>query len=360
MPPPEPGVGVPPQQSSAAQFSAGPSAAAAAGAAQRTTNLADVRIGAAAISCSDEFFGPMSRMLEPQAPVFYPDRYDDHGKWMDGWESRRRRRGGHDHCVVRLATAGEIFSVDIDTTHFTGNFPPAASLDGCYCDGDPDAAAEWVPLVPPVPIGPNSHHLFEVPSAAVVTHVRLNLLPDGGVARLRVYGRPRPDWQALAASGAVDLGCARNGAVAVAWNNSHYGHPSNLLRPDRARHAGEGWETRRRREPGHDWCIVELARPGCIQRVVVDTSHFKGNYPDRCSLQGALLPAHFGELQESVIAQSMFWPVLLPEQPLQEDREHAFEVPAPACTQPVSHVHLNIIPDGGVSRLRLFGSPVES
>ena len=360
MPPPEPGVGVPPQQSSAAQFSAGLSAAAAAGAAQRTTNLADVRIGAAAISCSDEFFGPMSRMLEPQAPVFYPDRYDDHGKWMDGWESRRRRRGGHDHCVVRLATAGEIFSVDIDTTHFTGNFPPAASLDGCYCDGDPDAAAEWVPLVPPVPIGPNSHHLFEVPSAAVVTHVRLNLLPDGGVARLRVYGRPRPDWQALAASGAVDLGCARNGAVAVAWNNSHYGHPSNLLRPDRARHAGEGWETRRRREPGHDWCIVELARPGCIQRVVVDTSHFKGNYPDRCSLQGALLPAHFGELQESVIAQSMFWPVLLPEQPLQEDREHAFEVPAPACTQPVSHVHLNIIPDGGVSRLRLFGSPAES
>ena len=359
MPPPEPGGYAPPPPS-APQSSAAPNAPAAAGAAQRTTNLADVRIGAAAISCSDEFFGPMSRMLEPQAPVFYPDRYDDHGKWMDGWESRRRRRGGHDHCVVRLATAGEIFSVDIDTTHFTGNFPPAASLDGCYCDGDPDAAAEWVPLVPPVPIGPNAHHLFEVPSTEVVTHVRLNLLPDGGVARLRVYGRPRPDWQALAASGAVDLGCARNGAVAVAWNNSHYGHPSNLLRPDRARHAGEVWETRRRREPGHDWCIVELARPGCIQRVVVDTSHFKGNYPDRCSLQGALLPAHFGELQESVIAQSMFWPVLLPEQPLQEDREHAFEVPAPACTQPVSHVHLNIIPDGGVSRLRLFGVPAES
>ena len=359
MPPPEPGGYASPPPS-APRSSAAPNAPAAAGAAQRTTNLADVRIGAAAISCSDEFFGPMSRMLEPQAPVFYPDRYDDHGKWMDGWESRRRRRGGHDHCVVRLATAGEIFSVDIDTTHFTGNFPPAASLDGCYCDGDPDAAADWVPLVPPVPIGPNAHHLFEVPSAEVVTHVRLNLLPDGGVARLRVYGRPRPDWQALAASGAVDLGCARNGAVAVAWNNSHYGHPSNLLRPDRARHAGEGWETRRRREPGHDWCIVELARPGCIQRVVVDTSHFKGNYPDRCSLQGALLPAHFGELQESVIAQSMFWPVLLPEQPLQEDREHAFEVPGPACTQPVSHVHLNIIPDGGVSRLRLFGSPVGS
>ena len=350
--PPEQGGHPPSPQSPAA-------ARAAGGAARRTTNLADIRIGAAAVSCSDEFFGPMSRMLEPHAPVFFPDKYDDHGKWMDGWESRRRRRGGHDHCIVRLATAGEVFTVDIDTTHFTGNFPPAASMDGCYCRGDPDAATEWVPLVPPSPIGPDSHHLLEVPSTAVVTHVRLNLLPDGGVARLRVYGRPRPDWQALAAAGPVDLGCARNGAVAVAWNNSHYGHPSNLLRPDRARHAGEGWETRRRREPGHDWCIIELARPGCIQRVVLDTSHFKGNYPDRCSLQGALLPAHFGELQESVIAQSMFWPVLLPEQPLQADCEHAFEVPAAACAQPVSHVHLNIIPDGGVSRLRLFGRPAE-
>ncbi|MDE0025463.1 MAG: allantoicase [Spirochaetaceae bacterium] len=323
-----------------------------------TTNLADARLGARAVACSDEFFAPMSRMLQSHDAVFLPDKYDDHGKWMDGWESRRRRRGGHDFCVVRLATPGEVLSVDIDTSHFTGNFPPAASLEGCRCKGDPDAATEWTTLVAPAPIGPDSHHRFDVAGAGVVTHVRLNLLPDGGVARLRVFGRPHPDWGALAERGAVDLGCARNGAVAVAWNNSHYGHPSNILRPDRARDAGEGWETRRRREPGHDWCIVALARPGIIDRVVVDTSHYKGNFPDRCSLQGALLAEHFGALQESVIAQSMFWPLLLPEQPLQADREHTFVIPADA-PQPVSHVHLNIIPDGGVARLRLFGTPVE-
>ena len=323
-----------------------------------TTNLADARLGARAISCSDEFFGPMSRMLQSHDAVFLPDKYDDHGKWMDGWESRRRRHGGHDFCVVRLATPGEVFSVDIDTSHFTGNFPPAASLEGCYCKGDPDAATEWFTLVSASSIGPDAHHLFDVASAGVVTHVRLNLLPDGGVARLRVFGRPHPDWGALAERGAVDLGCARNGAVAVAWNNSHYGHPSYILRPDRARDAGEGWETRRRREPGHDWCIIALARPGIIDRVVVDTSHFKGNFPDRCSLQGALLAEHFGTLQESVIAQSMFWPMLLPEQQLQADREHTFVIPGDA-PQPVSHVHLNIIPDGGVARLRLFGTPVQ-
>ena len=322
-----------------------------------STNLADAKLGARAVSCSDEFFGPMSRMLQSHDAVFLPDKYDDHGKWMDGWESRRRRRGGHDFCVVRLATPGEVLSVDIDTSYFTGNFPPAASVEGCRCKGDPDASTEWITLLPPVPIGADAHHLFDVAGAGVVSHVRLSLLPDGGVARLRVFGRPHPDWAALAERGAVDLGCARNGAVAVAWNNSHYGHPANILRPDRARDAGEGWETRRRREQGHDWCIIALARPGIIDRVVVDTSHFKGNFPDRCSLQGALLAEHFSKLQESVIAQSMFWPILLPEQPLQADREHTFVISADA-PQPVSHVHLNIIPDGGVARLRLFGTPL--
>ena len=331
---------------------------APAGRARHATNLADARLGAVGVSCSDQFFAPLSRMLEPHEPVFIPDKYDDHGKWMDGWESRRRRGAGYDYCVVRLAAPGEVYAVDLDTRHFTGNFPPAASLEACHCAGDPDAATDWTTLVPPAPLGPDAQHLFEVSAAGVFSHVRLNLLPDGGVARLRVYGRPRPDWQALAAAGAVDLGGARSGALAVAWNDSHYGHPDNLLRPDRGRNMGDGWETRRRREPGHDWCIIALAHPGTIQRVVVDTGHFKGNYPDRCSLQAAQLPAQFAELQESIIAQSMFWPALLPEQPLQADREHTLTVPAAAAAQSVSHVRLNMIPDGGISRLRLLGIPV--
>ena len=322
-----------------------------------TTNLADARLGAVGIWCTDEFFAPLSRMLEPGEPVFIPDKYDDHGKWMDGWESRRRRGGGHDRSVVRLAAPGEIHAVDIDTRHFTGNYPPAASLEACLSDSDPGDDARWVTLVPPAALGPDDHHVFPVADRRTWSHVRLNLLPDGGVARLRVYGRPRPDWSALAALGELDLASAVHGAVAIAWNDAHYGNPGNMLRPDRGRDMGDGWETRRRREPGHDWCIIALAHPGTIDRVVVDTAHFKGNYPDRCSLQGASLPVDTGDLQASVVAQSMFWPVLLDEQPLQADREHTFAAGAMKSHGPVSHVRLNMIPDGGISRLRLFGTP---
>ena len=324
-----------------------------------TINLADARLGAAGVWCTDEFFAPLARMLQPAEPVFIPGKYDDHGKWMDGWESRRRRGGGHDRCVVRLAAPGAIHAVDVDTRHFTGNYPPAASLEACLstASGDPGDGAGWVTLAPPAPLGPDAHHLFPVADRRTWSHVRLNLLPDGGVARLRVYGRPRPDWNALAAGGPVDLASAVHGAVAVAWNDAHYGNPGNMLRPDRGRDMGDGWETRRRREPGYDWCIIALAHPGAIDRVVVDTAHFKGNYPDRCSLQGALLPADVGAARASVVAQSMFWPVLLPEQPLRADREHTFAAGDVTGAGPVSHVRVNMIPDGGISRLRLFGAP---
>ena len=322
-----------------------------------TTNLADARLGAAGVWCTDEFFAPLSRMLEPAEPVFIPGKYDDHGKWMDGWESRRRRGGGHDRSVVRLAAPGEIHAVDIDTRHFTGNYPPAASLEACLSDGDPGDDAAWVPLVPPAALGPDDHHLFAVADRSTWSHVRLNLLPDGGVARLRVYGRPRPDWTALAALGELDLASAVHGAAAIAWNDAHYGNPGNMLRPDRGRDMGDGWETRRRREPGHDWCIIALAHPGSIDRVVVDTAHFKGNYPDRCSLQGASTAgghrrsAHFGGGAVDVLARAAGRAAAA------ADREHTFAAGAMKSRGPVSHVRLNMIPDGGISRLRLFGTP---
>ena len=299
-----------------------------------------------------------------------------------GWTVGSRAGGaavGMTSAWCGLAARGEIHAVDIDTRYFTGNYPPGASLEGCLSDGDPDAASEWRTLLPEVALGADAHHLFAVAAGAagaaggVYSHVRLNILPDGGVARLRVYGRPRPDWQALAASGAVDLASALTGAGAVAWNDSHYGQPGNILRPDRARDAGDGWETRRRREPGHDWCIIALSHPGAITRVVIDTAHFKGNYPDRCSLQGALLaeppaaaaPAGTatgaaatagGGLDDTLLAQAAHWPELLPEQRLQADREHTFTITDGVRAAPVSHVRLNLFPDGGVSRVRLFGT----
>jgi allantoicase len=320
---------------------------------RRYVNLADARLGAQALEASDEFFAAKERMLNPAPAVFVPGRYDANGKWMDGWESRRKRGPGHDWCIVRLARPGTLVGVDLDTSHFTGNYPPAASLDGCdVAPGDPDAATAWFPLLPAVNLGGDRHHYFALDGTRAVTHVRVNLFPDGGLARLRLYGRPRFDATRVDADGLIDLAAAEHGGTVVAANNQHFGLATNLLLPGRGADMGDGWETRRRREPGHDWCIVALAAPGRIAAIEVDTAHFKGNYPDRCSLQAARVA---GGTAESLVTQSMFWPVLLPEQKLAMDRQHLFRAEI-APHEPVTHVRFNIHPDGGVSRLRLRGT----
>jgi allantoicase len=322
---------------------------------RRYMNLADPRFGAKALHASDEFFAPKERMLEPQAAVFIPGKYDDHGKWMDGWETRRKRVSGHDFCVIKLARLGVIHGVDLDTSHFTGNFPPAASIEGCKFDGEiPPDDTPWQTVVPATTLQGNQHHYVEVSAAAAYTHLRVNIYPDGGIARLRVYGQPVRDWGQADRGAPVDLAAIENGAYLVAANNQHFGLASTLLMPGRGVNMGDGWETRRRREPGNDWAIIALARPGIIRKVEVDTAHFKGNFPDRCSLQAAQVQ---GGTDESLVTQAMFWPVLLQEQKLQMDHIHAFEAEL-AALGPVTHVRFNIYPDGGVSRLRLWGELV--
>jgi len=317
---------------------------------RRYVNLADARLGAQALACSDDFFAPMARMLNPEPAVFIPGKYDDHGKWMDGWESRRKRGPGHDWCIVRLARPCQLFGVDLDTSHFTGNFPPAASIDACYLrQGDPNADTAWMPLLPSVNLGGNRHHYFALDRAPPCTHLRVNLYPDGGLARLRAYGLPELDDGD--GNTAIDLISALQGGTIVAANNQHFGLAANLLLPGRGVNMGDGWETRRRREPGNDWCIIALARPGTVEAIEVDTCHFKGNFPDRCSIQAAFVA---GGTAESLVTQSMFWPQLLPEQKLQMDLQHVFRDEI-LPHQPISHIRFNIIPDGGVSRLRLFG-----
>lgn len=320
--------------------------------ARQQINLADARLGAETLACSDDFFAPMARLLQPQAAIFVPGKYDAHGKWMDGWESRRKRGPGHDWCIIRLARPGRIAGVDIDTSFFTGNYPPAASLDGCPDGCDPEQADSWQPLLPATGLGGNRHHLLAIASTDCYSHVRLNILPDGGVARLRVYGRPSGSPEA-AADGMVDLAAALNGGYPVAWNDAHFGVAGNLLLPGRGVDMGDGWETRRRREPGFDWCIVALGQPGTIRRIEVDTAHFKGNFPDRCSLQAGHAP---GLSDQALVAQAQFWPTLLPEMQLQADHIHDYAAEV-AALGPVTHVRLNLHPDGGVSRLRLWGEP---
>ena len=325
--------------------------------AANAVNLADPRLGARAIAASDEFFAPLVRMLAPGPATFVPGLYDANGKWMDGWESRRRRGPGNDWSIVRLGAAGAVVGVDVDTSFFTGNYPPAFGLEACHSDAEhPGDAVGWVPLLPPTSLSGNSHQFFRVTAPQVFTHVRLSLFPDGGVARLRIYGHPVPEWLGAAESRPEwDLGALRNGGRALAWNDAHFGQASNLLLPGRGADMGDGWETRRRREPGHDWCVLALGAPGEIGRIELDTAHFKGNYPDRASLQAAWAPGLTGP---ALVAACQFWPTLLPESKLQADDVHVFAPEAGLrALGKVSHVRLNIHPDGGVSRLRLFGRP---
>ena len=318
---------------------------------ERWINLAQPRLGTEIVSCSDDFFAECSRMLQPEAPVFIDGKFDDHGKWMDGWETRRRRNGGYDHAIVKLGLAGVIKGVDIDTTHFTGNYPPAASLEACYSDGPPNETTAWTTLIDSTRLRGNSHHYFSIDDSACYSHVRLNIFPDGGIARLRIHGRVVANDSDLDRSKLHNLAAFELGARAIAWNDAHFGAAANLLNPGRGINMGDGWETRRRREPGNDWCIVELGMPGAIEEVLIDTAFFKGNYPDRCSLQAAMVA---GGTAESIVTQSQFWPELLPPQKLEMDSEHGFKDEV-AGIGPVSHVRINIFPDGGLSRVRLLG-----
>lgn len=327
---------------------------------RRFVNLADARLGAQAVQASDEFFAPKERMLNPEPAVFIPGKYDEHGKWMDGWETRRKRSSGHDWCVVRLARPAVVAGFDVDTSHFTGNYPPAVSIEGAHvAQGMPQADTAWREIVASTSLQGDSHHYLsacDASAASVMTHVRINLYPDGGVARLRVYGQPHVDWTGLAGHARdtpIDLAAMEHGARVVAANNQHFGQASALLMPGRGVNMGDGWETRRRREPGNDWCIVALAHAGVIRKVEVDTAHFKGNFPDRCSLQAAYVR---GGTDSSIVTQAMFWPMLLDEQKLHMDSVHDYEAQL-LQLGPVTHVRFNIFPDGGVSRLRLFGSP---
>ena len=177
--------------------------------------------------------------------------------------------------------------------------------------------------------------------------MRLNIFPDGGIARLRIYGEVRPDFSRI--SGVVDLLALEHGGRALACSDEHYGSMHNLNVAGRGVNMGDGWETARRRGPGNDWVVLALGHVGTIESVEVDTAHFKGNYPDRVALDVALIsdgtvPGYDDDR----------WQTLLAESKLEMDKQHTFttELESPG---PVSHVRMSIFPDGGISRLRLFG-----
>jgi len=313
-------------------------------------NLAQPRLGAKVVHATDDFFADKARLIRPETPVFVPEKYDENGKWMDGWESRRKRIPGHDHCTIRLGQPGLVFALQIDTAHFTGNFPPFASVEACLFDGDiPPENQNWTQILAKSELQGDSQAEFNSTQSGPFSHIRLHIYPDGGVARLRVLGRIDRDWSKVGVTEIVDLAALEQGGRPLGCNNAHFGVPENMIAPGTGKNMGDGWETRRRRKPGHDWAVLALAHPGVIEEILLDTKHFKGNYPDRFFLQAALCD---GLSDEQILAQAKDWPVLLAEQKCSADSEHLFEI---SSKKPVSHVRLNIIPDGGVSRLRLLG-----
>jgi allantoicase len=315
-------------------------------------NLAQPRLGAEVTYATDDFFADKARLIDPAEPQFIPGKYDENGKWMDGWESRRKRIPGHDWCVVRLGAAGLVAGFEIDTSHFTGNYPPGAELEVCRSgDAVPDEQAGWTKVTERLALNGDERVYVAVAHDEPVTHVRLHIFPDGGVARLRVWGKVAKDWSAVDANARMDLLAMENGGRGIIANDEHYGCIENLTAPGRGANMGDGWETRRRREPGHDWAVLELGAAGVIDEVVVDTAHFKGNYPDRCFLQAA---ASAAGSPEEIAAASESWPLLLPEAKLEADKVHVFR-DGLADLGAIRFVRLNIIPDGGVSRLRLVG-----
>ena len=321
-------------------------------------DLASERLGGAAVVANDEFFAAKENLLRAAPAEWREGVYTDRGKWMDGWETRRRRTPGHDWCIIRLGAAGTVRGIVVDTSFFRGNYPEHCSLDGCAVEGMPPADAlvqngSWRELAPKTALQGDTRNEIAVKRDTPVTHVRLNIFPDGGVARLRVHGEVSPDWAALARAGDVDLAAMEHGGWVVVCSDMFFGNRQNLILPGRSTHMGDGWETRRRRDAGNDWTIVRLGRPGAIRRVEIDTDHFKGNAPGACSMSWCHAPVASAE---ALASSATKWYELLPRTDLQPHARHRFEREL-LSAEPATHVRLDIYPDGGVARLRVFGTP---
>jgi len=318
-------------------------------------DLAAERLGGSVLFANDEFFAPKESLLRAKPAEWREGEYTDRGKWMDGWETRRRRDGGdHDWCIIRLGLPGTIDGVVVDTAFFRGNYPEHCMLEAATVAGTPTVDeltsrnTKWTTILPKSPLKGDSKNEFDILSAPHATHLRFTIYPDGGVARLRVHGEPAFDASRVRKGSEVDLAAMENGGLVVDCSDMFFGHRHNLILPGRSTHMGDGWETKRRRGPGNDWTIVRLAARGVLHRVEVDTDHFKGNAPASCMLEVLDAPKD----ARATHTPRGDWRPLLAQSPLQPHARHRFDVTAAG---PATHARLSIYPDGGVARLRLYG-----
>ncbi|XP_074614432.1 allantoicase-like isoform X1 [Acropora palmata] len=362
-------------------------------------DLASNGVGGKIVFATDDWFAVAENLLKPSDPEWHEGVFTSFGKWMDGWETRRKRIPGHDWCVIKLGIPGVIKGLHVDTAFFTGNFPPRVSVQGAYVEeglamlhterksemgtNAPANLIEeldkltgaWSEILPMTALRPGysstRHNYFAVNNQQRWTHLRLNLYPDGGIARLRVYGTAVKDWTHVALQKLpVDLTAMVNGGTAEGWSNMHYGHPRNLIAPGTAANMGDGWETARRMDrpsileqgkdgclnlPGCEWSVIQLGHPGTVQKIEIDTNHFKGNFPESCKVEGFLRRKKSPNDINTKDWSSCSWKTILPRTKLSPDKLHQF-TELEGCGA-ISHVRLIIYPDGGVSRLRCWGVP---
>ena len=314
-------------------------------------DLAQSRLGSKIVYKTDEFFAPAKRIISPWAPVFKEGVFDRHGKWMDGWETRRKRTKGYDYLILKFGKPGVINKVDIDTSFFSGNHPNQISLQACTCNKKiPDKKTIWTTIIKKSRTKANRHHFFNIKSKSFFTHIKLNIFPDGGVARIRIYGSMKIKKKFEKKT--LNLTSVLNGAVPIVCNNEHFGRAENILAPGTGKNMGDGWETRRSRGKNFDWIIIKCATAGKINKIQIDTHHFKGNYPEKCSIQAAYIKNKISE--NNIVKKSKIWNLLLNKVKLHAHKKHNFKNKL-MKNKKVNYIRINIFPDGGISRIRVFG-----
>ena len=312
-------------------------------------DLAQPRLGTKVIYKTDDFFASANRIISPTNPIFKEGVFDKHGKWMDGWESRRKRKPGHDYIILKLGKPGKISKVDVDTSHFNGNQPGMVSIEGASSNSDKITQFKWIPILSKKKTKANSHHFFSINNNKIFTHIKFNIFPDGGVARLRLYG-------SIAKSNKfrnkkINLASLLDGASVIACNNEHFGKAENILAPGKAKNMGDGWETRRRRDRGNDWLILNSIDGTSIDKIEISTHHFKGNFPSHCSLQAIYSST---KNSKKIVNSSKNWKYLLKNTKLSANKTHTFKNHL-MKNEKINYIKINIFPDGGISRFRIFG-----
>tara|TARA_Y100000590_G_scaffold469042_1_gene654591 strand:+ start:3514 stop:4503 length:990 start_codon:yes stop_codon:yes gene_type:complete len=315
-------------------------------------DLANPILGTKIHSFSDEFFAAAKRVINPSPPIFKENFFDNHGKWMDGWETRRRRSKGNDYIVIKLGKPGKINLIDIDTSFFNGNQPEYAEIEGCFTKNNNLKNIKWRKITKRKKIKPNTRNFFKTISSLTYTHIRLNIYPDGGIARIRLFGSIDLSLQKISDNKRINFTSLFNGSYIIACSDEHFGNTNNILLPGKSKNMGNGWETRRRRGKGYDWLIIKLGIIGSPNIFEINTHHFKGNYPDCFSIQGILDKKN--QSVNSIVNKSKTWKTIIKKTKLKPNSSLKIKIDQ-NIKKKINYIKLNIYPDGGISRFRAFG-----